>query len=231
VDHARLELYDCTSFDLGETIGPYIRDCIRRDPRFEERLGVSILWTGGCVSYRFSVIGVGYHGPDGLPQQGPPFATFSVTFWRGDDYNVKEGLSIHILTLLPQERVVFFETNLWMITREEIIVAMPNLEALYIVDTVVQDDFLLPNPDGPNAHTKLLPSLQRLYLQDAQADWWPLARYATHQTSGNHAFSLILLGEAIHICPEMAGEMKRLVDEFAYDHDPRCPHRECDEEY
>ena len=51
-----------------------------------------------------------------------------------------------------------------MTVTKEMAVAMPNLEALCFVNTIVSDGFLLPNPDGPNAHTKLLPSLRQLYL-------------------------------------------------------------------
>jgi hypothetical protein len=107
----------------------------------------------------------------------------------------------------------------------EAIVAMPNLEALYLIDTVVCDGFLLPKPDGPNAHTKLLPSLQRLYLEDTVAeyhDWSPLFHYATRQTSGDHRFSLFLFGEYMHVCSEVAEEIEGLIEEFVYNRDARC---------
>ena len=82
----------------------------------------------------------------------------------------KEKLCADVLALLPRESIVYFETNLSIIPTVEAIAAMPNLEALYLIETVVYDGFLLLDPDGLSTRTKLLPSLQRLYLQDARAE-------------------------------------------------------------
>ena len=232
VDHARLEFYG-QSFDAREIIVPYIRDYLRRDPRFKDRLGIFVSRTGDCVSFRASVIGFGYHGPDRLLQQAPPYTTFSVTLPGYIQLDEKEKLCIDILVLLSRESIVYFETNLSTIPTVEAIAAMPNLEALYLIDTVVYDEFLLLDPDGLSIHTKLLPSLQRLYLQDARAegsDWWPLYHYAAHQTSDNHPFSL-LFGEYMHICSGLAEEIKGLVEEFVYDRKAECPFHECDERF
>lgn len=148
----------------------------------------------------------------------------------GSSYGEDEDdLCIEILALLPRERIVYLETDFSVITREEIIVTMPNLEALYLIDELLDCGFLLPSPEGPNAHTKLLPSLQRLYLQDPRAvfgEWYHLSEYAKHQTSGNHAFSLILFGNYIHICPWLEERIKGQVEEFIYEC-LECPTCEC----
>jgi hypothetical protein len=39
-----------------------------------------------------------------------------------------------------------------------------DLEASCLLGAMVPDRFPLQNPDGPNAHSKLLPSLRRLYF-------------------------------------------------------------------
>jgi hypothetical protein len=80
---------------------------------------------------------------------------------------------------------------------EEVVVAMPNLETLYLSYPVVSDGFLLPDPNGPNADKKLLPSLRQLYLEDAEVEddnWDPLVTYLAHQTSGGQAISLKIFG-------------------------------------
>jgi hypothetical protein len=77
-----------------------------------------------------------------------------------------EELCFNVLALLPQESIVSFETDLPV--TGEIVVAMPNLETLYLFHPVVSDGFLLPDPNGPNADKKLLPSLRWLYLEDAE---------------------------------------------------------------
>ena len=42
---------------------------------------------------------------------------------------------------------------------EELLITMPDIEVLRLVCPVMFDWFLLPDPDGPNVHKKLLPSL------------------------------------------------------------------------
>jgi hypothetical protein len=226
--HTRLEFHHRTPNEVEEIIMPHIRDYLRRhDPRFEDRLGIFMEVFGDSILLQTSVIGVGYHGSDRLPQQGPPHS-FYVTLQTPDE---NEELYTDILALLPQESIVYFETNLSVTVAKEMAVAMPNLEALCFVNTMVSDGFLLPNPDGPNAHTKFLPSLRRLYLRNAKVglsrDWSPLVRYVTHQTSGNHPFSLIVIGEHAHICSEAAKEIEGLVEEFTYNRNARCPRRKC----
>jgi hypothetical protein len=228
MDRTRLEFYGGTSDDVKEVTVPYVRDYLGHDPRFKDRLGIFVDTYCARILLRVSVVGVGYHGPGQLPRQGPSH-TFDVTLWSP---NEGEKLCVDILALLPQERVVYFETSLPMFATKEVVVAMPNLEALCLVDPKIPDGFLLPNPDGLNAHTKLVPSMRRLYLRDTRMrvhrrDWSPLVRYVTRQTSGNHPFSLVLIGEHTHICSKAAKEIQGLVEEFVCDRDPGCSISKC----
>jgi hypothetical protein len=232
VDGARLEFYGCLPYEVDNTILPYIRDYIRRDPRFVDRLGIFLSLDNDRLSLHASVIGVGHCGPNRLPQQGPPFVAFSAAL-RYYTLDKKEKLCNDVAALLPQESIVYFKTDITQTATQDVILPMPKLEALHLVEWLVDETFLLPDPNGPSPHTKLFPSLQRLYLEDSQAtfsEWWPLSQYVTHQTSGDHPFSLILLGEYMHICSGLAEKIGGLVEEFLYSRDARCPHRECDEE-
>ena len=139
--------------------------------------------------------------------------------------DVRKKLSIDILALLPQESIIDFHTNLPV--TEEVIVRMPNLEALHLTRPVAPG-FLLPDPNGLNGHKKLFPSLRRLYLEDAEAvddDWDPLVTYLAHQTSGDQAVSLELFGEGVHVCSGVIEQIKGLVEELVYEPDPNqeCP--------
>ena len=136
----------------------------------------------------------------------------------------------YTVPLLPQESIVDFETNL--LVTEEVVVAMPNLKVLYLVRPVVPDGFLLPDPDGPNAHKKLLPSLRRLYLKDVKAvydNWEPFVAYLTCQTFGGQRVSLSVFGEGVHVCSEVIKRIDGLVEELIYVPDPRkkCPFSNC----
>jgi hypothetical protein len=72
VDRMRLEFYCRTSNEVREVIVLHIQNYLHRhDPRFEDRPGIFIEVSGDPTLLRASVIGVGYDGPDRLPQQGP----------------------------------------------------------------------------------------------------------------------------------------------------------------
>ena len=216
VDYEDIMLYDCTPQEVLEVIGPHIRDYLRRDPRFGDRLWMLVSSTVYYITFHASVVGVGCHGPDRVRRHGPPYGKFMVVLSQPISHHARERLCTDVLALLPQESIVSFDTDLSV--TEEILVTMPNLEALYLTSPAVSDRFLLPDPDGPNAHKKLLPSLQRLCLRNAEAvdgDWEPLVNYLAHQTSGNQVVSLSVFG-GIRICSEVIEQIDGLVEELVY---------------
>ena len=222
VDRTKLVFSDHTPDEVREAIVPQIRDYLHRDPRSKDRLGISVWVKNHRFFLRASVVGVGYHGPDRLPQRDAPHMTFITTIWPRPAGVGK--FYIDILALLPRESIVYFQTDLPMTVTKEVIVAMPNLEALYLVNAEVSVGFMLPSPDGPNEHANFLPSLQRLYLHDAHAKsdgWNPLVRYVTHQNSGDHPFSLNLYGDSAKIRPGLVEQIEGLVEEFVCGPGPR----------
>jgi hypothetical protein len=225
MDHTNITLYECTLQEVLEVIGPYIRDYLRRDVRFRDRLGISVSSISQSISFHASVVGV-----DRLPQDGPPYGRFRAAFLRSISRDARRKLCIDVLALLPQESIVFFRMN-FPVT-EEIVVAMPNLETLHLADQVVSDGFLLPDPSGPNADKKLLPSLRQLCLEYPKAEgdsWDPLVTYLAHQTSGGQAISIKVSGEELHICSKVIEQIEYLAEDFIYESDPdqECPFDEC----
>ena len=221
-------LLDCTPQKVLKVIGTYIPDYLRRDAGFGDGLGIFLQSNPDRISFRARVIGVTDHGPNHLPRDGSPYRRFEGTLSRTIPRDVRRKLCIDILALLPQECIIDFETTLSV--TEEVVAAMPNLEALHLVQPVVSDGFLLPDPNGPNAHKKLLPSLQRLCLERARPvddDWDPLVTYLAHQTSGDQAISLDL--DENHVCSEVIEEIEDLVEELVYEPDPElgCPFGRC----
>jgi len=232
MDGRGIRLCDCTPQEVLEVIGPYIRDCLRGDARFGDRLGIFVSFAPlfNHITLHVGVVGVGYRDLDRRPQYGLPYGCFELELSRLIPRDVTKNLHLDIHALLPQESIVDFETDLPV--TEEIILTMPNLEVLYLIRPVVSHRFLLPDPRGPNAHNKLLPSLRRLYLKDARAvddNWYPLITYLIHQTCGNQAVSLELFGDGVHVCPEVIERIEGLVEELVYEPDPDsgCPFDKC----
>jgi len=229
MDRGEITLENCTAQEVLEVIGSYVPDCLRRDARFRDRLAISLRLNTRSVSLWASVAGVTHCGPNTLPRDGSPYRRFEGRLSRMTPFDARK-LCIDILALLPQQIIIDFDTDLSV--TEEVIVAMPNLEALYLVQPVVSYGFLMPAPNGPNPRKKLLPSLRRLYLERARPvddDWDPLVTYLDHQTSGDQAVSLDLLGEGVHVCSEAIEDMEDLVEELVYESDPEleCPFGKC----
>jgi hypothetical protein len=230
MDHGEISLDNCTPQEVLEVIGPYIRDYLRRDARFIDRLGMYVSCTSRSITFRTSVVGVGYNGPNRPSEHDPPYGRFRVEVSQPSTYDAVEKLCFKVLAILPQESIAGFETRLPV--TEEIVVAMPNLETLYLHYPEISDGFLLPDPNGPNVGKKLLPSLRRLYLEDVEVEddnWDPLVTYLAHQTSGGQAISLKIFGYWVHICSKVIKRIECLVDELSYlpDPDRKCPFGEC----
>ena len=217
----------CTLEVARQVVGPYIRDRIQGDPRSKNRLGISVSSTFSRVSLEVSVVDVGYRYPDQLPTRSHLYATFTMTIPRRTSREERDKLCT-ILALLPRERVVYLATNLSTGLMEELLVAMPNIEGLYLTCPAMFEWFLLPDPYGPNAHKKLLPSLKCLYLEAVAMEdegWDPLVRYLAHQTSADQRITLSVFGEGIHVCSDVRDQIRGLVERFLYSPDPdqECP--------
>ena len=230
MDHEEITLHNCTEQGILEVIGPRIQNYLRHHTRFRDRLGIFVWSDLYRITFCARVVGVGYRGPNRLPRDDPPYGRFEAKLSQLIPRDARKKLCIDILALLSQESIVDFETNL--LVTEEVVVAMPNLKALYLVSPVVSDGFLLPGTNGPDAHKKLLPSLQRLYLKDVKAvydNWEPLVTYLTCQTFGGQGASLNVFGEGVHICPEVIERIEGLVEELIYIPDPckKCPFSNC----
>lgn len=116
-----------------------------------------------------------------------------------------------------------------MLKTKEVISKMPNIEYLHLVDTILSKGFLLPIPGGPNPHTKLLPSLRRLCLENVEAtndDWGPLVTYMAHLTYGDQAVSLNVFGDRVHICTNVLDQLYLFVKgllTYIADPEKECP--------
>ena len=218
VNQAHLDLSDCTLEETRKLVGPYLRDHLQRDPRFGDGLGISLRSTPNYISICVAVVGIGYHGPEQLPQRDPPRARFRLFLNQHAPPEEMTKMFIDTFAPPPRGRVTYFETRALDI--EEILAVMPNIEFLHLTGVNVSDGFLQLKPDGPNTNKiRLLPSLRRLYLEDMTAvngDWGHLIRYLASKTFDSQTVSLSVFGEEVHICSEAVRQLEELVEEFIY---------------
>ena len=229
MDQTSLTLSDCTLEDIRQVIGPYFSNYLHRDPRFGDRLGLSFNFTLDSVWVSVNALGVGYHTPDLVTLLCPPQVWLSMSLSQNTPPEGRRRMFTDVLPTLPKERIVYFETE--TLEFEEILVTMPNIEFLHLIRAGVSNGFL------QSKNEKLLPSLRRLYLQDAVAandDWEPLVHYITDQTSGGQSVSLNVFGDSgeVHICSWAVKQLQGLVEELIYLPDPdyECPNFGCENE-
>ena len=218
LDNMYLSGFDCTIDEVNQTLVPYIRDHYRRDARFQETLGVCSFSSPGSIS--ISVNAIANH--EIIPMAKPPTVAFTVVLTDLAPPATVEQLLIDLIELIPRERVMSFNANalLYMKPPEELFLLMPSIRTLYLSGVEVSKGFLQPNPEGPHAKKKLLPSLRALHLEDVvlnDNDWGHLTTYLGHQISNNQAISLQVFGDSPYMPQEVVDEIKGLVEEFTYD--------------
>ena len=212
LDEIDLYVSDPTVEEFSQTIGPYIRDYFRRNSRFQARLGIH-----SCSSHNFTSIMV--HTWESALVYGLPRVSLMVNANLLPPSVIELSL-VNLIAPTPLEHVRSFHAGPGTKLPEELFFMMPNIEALHISDTVLSEGFLLPNPDGPHANTKLLPSLRSLRLDNVSFmdddDWGYLTTYLAHQTSDNQVISLEVIGDFPYVCPEAVDKINGLVEKFTH---------------
>ena len=215
LDDIRLGISNPTVEEISQTFGPYLRGHFLRDSRFQDKLGVYPSSFHGFISISVGIA----PAPTTMPALQAPWVQLSVTL-TDQHPDVLEQLFIDLIALIPLERVVSLGTNGNTKLPDELLCMMPNIETMHISHAKLVRGFLQPNPDGPYATTKLLPSLRLLRLRHIvlhdDDDWGHLTTYLAHQTSDGQTISLEVIGQFPCDSPEVLNGIKGLVKEFTY---------------
>ena len=213
LDSINLVGSDFTVDEVSELLIPYMRDYFRRDPRFQDRLEIGSDWGSWCVAIMVNPTNA---QATTITRKSP--SADIVLVIPGLLPDASEQLFTNLVAVTPHEHIVSIGISIGIIKlSEELCLMMPNVETLTLHNVKLAEGFLQPNPDGPNANTKLLPSLQLLRLKGVTLendDWSPLTAYLTHQTSGGQAISLALHHPFPPLCPEVVEEVEALVKKF-----------------
>ena len=225
LDRMFLSALDCTAEDVLQISVPYLRGYFRCDHRLQNRLVVDVSVNNGGLSI---YVNIAEEGPSWTShRRGSPPVEFEAILAGIAPLGVLDNLCLDLIASTPQEHVsrLQLSTNSPPANRmEDLLIAMPNIETLYLSKVALSKSFLQPKPDGPHANTKLLPSLRYLDLGDVtltDGDWGHLTTYLIHQTSGGQVISLHASG-SFHMCTEAMSEVVGLVEEFSYHERPKA---------
>ena len=217
LDDISLGMFDPTVEDISQTFGPYIRDHFLRTTGFQDNLQLFTSFSGGHISIGIS------HIQATVRERQVQWVQFAVTLTEQPP-DIQERLLIDLIAPIPLERVASLDTSGSKKLPEELFRMMPNIETMRITGAKLTEGFLQPNPGGPYADTKLLPSLRLLCLYvvlQNDDDWGHLVTYLAHQTSDGQTISLEVMGEFPYDRPEVVNGIKGLVKEFTYYQNPR----------
>ena len=220
-----LVVFNCTVEDTLGTLGPYIQEYIQRDGRFRYGLGIHVISHNNTVSIDASAVS-SVTGPISKAT----FATFTAVLQDELPLPAGNKLCIDLVAYVPKERVVYFGGDMTTDVVKGVVATMPTIRELHLTRPSLVSRFLQPDPDGPLANQKLLPSLQRLRLENAVSkDWSPIIPYLRHQTSEGQRISLTIEGLRQHICRDVLRRIEDLVEEFDLDLtlDDDCPLEYC----
>lgn len=195
-----------------EVIGPYIRDYLQRGPKFQDKLKIKLFVLPLSISISVDTV----WAQNTAPPQDPLDLAFGISLTNPPQGELGQFL-IDLIALIPKEHVVSFGADPGIGLPEELFCMMPNIETLYLYGAELSKGFLQPDPDGPRARAKLLPSLRLLRLEDTTGDWSHLTTYLAHQTSDGQIISLEVTGYPHDMGPEVVEEIKALVEEFTFE--------------
>lgn len=201
--------FNSTAGGISRTLGPYLQRYFHHDCEPQDRLATRVHSSRTQLSIRVKT-------EDMVHNPSPFSAKFKASLAKNAPYEALKNLCHDLVSFTPRKYAYIFDTNLPTTRLEDLLVAMPNIETLGLFDTKLSEGFLQPNPDGPHAKTKLLPSLRSLHMEDVTLidnSWRPLTEYLAHQASDGRAITFRLEGDS-HMCPEVAKEIECLVKEF-----------------
>jgi hypothetical protein len=151
MDEANLTVLHCTVGDVLEILGPYVWDHLRRNGRSWDQLGIFVNSFHESISIQASTV-------KGSAQR-VTFMTMAMKLREDLPPPAVDKLCIDFVGHTPREHMVYFRGYLGMDAVREMLPTMPKIQELYLTFALLSDGSLQPDPDGPFANTKLLPSL------------------------------------------------------------------------
>ena len=227
MDDLDITLSGCTVTDIQQTIGPYLRDHLRRRDSFHDGLGLRVSQFGNhVILYAGDVYGLGF------PSSGTHanwFAGIGVGLEQAPGGSL-EKVVLDFIAHTPQDKVVRFDSLCGLASVGDVSAQFPNLRELHIDTGKISLPDIFPE-SKPGGDEKVLPSLQHIFLGCVDGgDWSLLTTFlARRASSGDRLRSLTILDS--HVCPEVQERIRSMVQEFYVESIGRCPVGTCGAEF
>ena len=207
-------LHDCDATEISQVIGPYLRGLLQHRDRPQNGLKVSASsrhYTSRTCHITLLVSdaeGIGFS----VPAQARIDRFVAITVAPNEilDGNALERATLDLITHIPREEVVHFQTYNNSIATGDACTQFPNLRALSFDSVPLPAAFTGPLvEDG-----KILPSLEYVLLEEASVndgDWSPLVEFLTCRVSSGNRLDTLVIANSPAMCPEAMEDIMGMV--------------------
>jgi hypothetical protein len=207
MDDLYLILFECSPSDLLQTLGPYLRNHIRR--RSPDRLR---LLANPNPAYFSILVGDACEGDS---TWGDWFV--SVCGFMSVTPEEVGKLCFDMIAHVPLEKVVDLTTSLPILRSEELYVRMRNLTHLHLDQVDLSTWFVAPDTREPHIFEDILRGLRSIsisYPSLTDGDWSPLTSFLTRHTAVGNRISSLKLSRRPHMDEDVVESIRRAVDIF-----------------
>ena len=214
-----ISLSHCVVADISQTIGPYLRDYLRRRGRSRNGLG---LFTSSSNCIVFNVGDPGRIRPMVLEAaRMASFVTITIRLNQAPgNVRLLQKLTLDLIAYTPREKITYFRTCGSLEALEDLGVQMPNLKTLDLIRVPLSAAFPMPGQGVSQAHERFPPSLQQLFLERMNLNaygWLPLTTFLSHRASSGNKLSSLLIDGPCHMCFRVSQGIRGVVRELKVD--------------
>jgi len=232
MDKLCMELSNFVAEDIPQTIGPYLRDYVRRRGESPNGLGISL------STYGIIVLGAGDVGKlHPSTSQSERMTTFlHLTIWGQAAFpdDVRNQLTLDLIAHIPREEITYFRTYERLATIKDLRVRMPNLKGMDFEGIPLYPTFSMLDPqDGSQAEERIPPSLQHLFLKALLLngyDWVHLIAFLFRRASSGNPLDSLRIDGPCHMCVGVSRRVREMVRRLEIDEkcwDSWCPFGRC----
>ena len=214
MDRLDITVCGCAIVDISQTIGPYLRDHLRRRGRSKTGLGLSVSKSGRHITLSAGDAGAINPSPS-VWAQDAMFVDITMELDQIPQDLLEKGL-LDLIAHTPRDEIVCFRSWGNPVAIQDVSTQLPNLRTLHFGAMSLPPVFQEPNLDG---NEKLLPSLQHICMERmfvGDSCWSPLMTFLAHRASSGNPLTSLTVVDSPHMRPPEKGRVNSLVQEFRF---------------
>ena len=210
----KFTLFDCTTADVLQIVGPYLRDYLRRRSRSRMELGLSTSRLDdhtATMLHISDVAGIDLSTP--VLDQIAPFVVIAMWSNQIPQDQLEKGV-LDLVAYIPQDEVVSFHSWDEPAVMDHISPRFPNLRALHSGSIPITAVFSRSNLDKNGG---ISTSLRHLILEQPildHGDWLPLTYFVSHRSSSWNRLDSLTLKRPPLMRPQLEEYLRGMVREF-----------------